>query len=104
MHDSDSSDLDVVDYDPSVDTYTAQFQQGAELPSTVLAEALADIRRCRTVDLDPLYHSVDTDALDTLIDASAGGSLSVSLTIDRFDVRIVSDGRIEITPPEAPRD
>lgn len=104
MHDSDTPDLDVVDYDPSVDTYTAQFQPCTELPSTVLAEALADVRRCRTVDLEPLYHSVDTDALDTLMQSSAGESLSVSLTIDGFAVRIVSEGRIEITPPETPRD
>jgi len=100
MIDSDNSDIETVEYDPANDTYTAQFRADTELASTALAEALADVRRCRTVELDPLYHSVDTDALDSLIESAAGESLEVSLTIDEFDVRVVSDGRIEITPPE----
>jgi hypothetical protein len=104
MTDSDTSELDFVDYDPGSDTYTAEFQTDTELASTVLAEALADIRRCETVDLDPLYHTIDTDALDTLIETSGDASLVVTITIDGFDVRLVGDGRIEITPPESQTD
>ena len=84
-------------YDPNTDTYVGQFD--VESASLAVMEALATIRHCEPTELEPLYHSVDPDALDRLVE-SGTDQLRVTMHIDGFEVVIIGDRRLEITPPE----
>jgi len=83
-------------YNPPTDTYTATFD---DMPASVaVTRGLADIHNCDVTDLDPLYESVDPDALDSLV-ASASDSFSVSFSADRCDVVILGNRLLEISVP-----
>ena len=83
-------------YDPRTDTYLTTF---GETPASVaLTEALADIRHCEPTELEPLYRTVDPDALDRLVD-SGSPKLRVGIQLDGFEVVVTGDRRLEITPP-----
>jgi hypothetical protein len=68
--------------------------------STAVVEAIASIRHCEPTDLEPLYNSVDSDALDAIIDGSDDGSVTVSLVANGLEVAVGSDGTVEIEPPD----
>lgn len=83
-------------YNPSTDTYTATFD---DTPASVaITRGLADIQNCDVTDLDPLYESVDPDALDSLV-ASASEGFSVALTVDGCDVVVRGNRLLEIGVP-----
>ncbi|WP_276250877.1 HalOD1 output domain-containing protein [Haloarcula rara] len=84
-------------YDPKTDTYVGIFE--TESASVAVMEALASVRHCEPTELDPLYCSVDPDALDRLV-ASGSDQLCVTMHIDGFEVVVTGSRRIEITPPE----
>jgi len=84
-------------YDPRTDTYVGMFDP--ESASIAITEALATVRHCEPTELEPLYRSVDPDALDRLV-ASGSDQLRVTMRIDGFEVVVTGDCRIEITPPE----
>ena len=84
-------------YDPKTDTYVGRFE--AEPASLAVTEALATVRHCEPTELEPLYSSVDPDALDRLV-ASGSEKLRIRVHIDGFDVVVTGSRRIEITPPE----
>ena len=83
-------------YNPTTDTYTARFDSLEA--SVAVTTGLADVRRCDITDLEPLYESVDPDALDRLVE-SASDSMSLSFTVDGFDVTIVAGKFLEISAP-----
>lgn len=89
-----------VDYDPDVDAYYAEFDSSETSASTAVVEAIASIRHCEPTELEPLYNSVDSDALDAIIGGSDNGSVTVSLVANDIDVAVRSDGTVEIEPPE----
>jgi len=84
-------------YDPKTDTYVGMFD--TESASIAVMEALASVRHCEPTELDPLYSSVDPDALDRLV-ASGSDQLCVTMRLDGFEVVVTGARRIEITPPE----
>ncbi|MBV0923098.1 hypothetical protein KTS45_02700 [Halomicroarcula limicola] len=86
-------------YDPMTDTYTTTVSFADVSPSIAVAEALATVRHCETTALSPLYDEIDTDALDAIITGS-GDSVSVTATVDGFEIVVTSGGKIEISPPE----
>jgi hypothetical protein len=83
-------------YDPRTDTYVGMFD--TESASIAVMEALASVRHCDPTELEPLYRSVDPDALDRLV-ASGSAKLCVTMSLDGFEVVVTGDRRIEITPP-----
>ena len=85
-------------YDPRTDTYVATFD--ATPASVAVTEALAAIKHCGPTDLEPLYRSVDPDALDRIVDSGSTG-LRVRIELDGFEVVVTGDRRLEITPPSA---
>lgn len=86
-----------VEYDPDTDVYYAEFDSTETNASTAVVESVAEVRHCDPMDLEPLYHSVDTDALDAIIDGSEG--VSVSLVANGLSVTIDCGGTLEIKPP-----
>lgn len=85
------------DPDPTVRTrYTVD-----EPPSTVIATAIAILQDAPPVELDPLYETVDPDALDAVlgdpyVDESES-ALRVTFTVSDCHVIAHSDGRITVT-------
>jgi hypothetical protein len=90
------ADDDGPTYDPRTDTYVGTFDM--ESASVAVMEALAAIRHCEPTELEPLYSSVDPDALDRLVESASDG-LHVRMHIDGFQVVVTGDHRLEITPP-----
>ena len=88
-------------YDPETDTYVGTFETTSA--SVAVLEALAAIKHCDPTDIDPLYETVDPDALDSVV-ASGNDGLTVTLSIDGFDVAVTADRRLEITPPSRSTD
>lgn len=90
----EASDIsDGMTYNPSTDTYTATFD---EVPASVaVTRGIADIHNCDVTDLDPLYESIDPEALDSLV-ASASNSFSVSFSADGCDVTVLGNRLLEI--------
>jgi len=86
-------------YNPRTDTYVGTFD--VESASVAVMEALAAIRHCEPTDLEPLYDSVDPDALDRVVESSSNG-VRVTVHIDGFEVVVTGDRRLEITPPSEP--
>jgi len=83
-------------YNPSTDTYIATFD--AVSASVAITSGLTDIYNCDVTDLDPLYETIDPDALDRLV-ASAPSSLSASLTTHGCDVVVMGNRFLEISVP-----
>lgn len=67
-----------------------------ENASTAVAEAVAEATEKRQTDLAPLQHSVDADALDSLLAQSESPRLELSFTYEGVDVRITGAGVIEV--------
>lgn len=71
--------------------------------SVSVVEAIAEERNADPLDIEPLWNSVDPEALDRLITA-ADGDLSVSFTVDDCLVTVRNDGTITTrTASETPR-
>jgi len=85
-------------YNPRTDTYVGSFD---ERPASIaVTEALASIRHCDPIELEPLYHSIDPEALDAIVD-SGDSDLRATFRIDGFEITVTGHGRLEITPPSA---
>jgi len=52
------------------------------------------------MELSPLYRSVDTDALDSLVANAEGTNVAVSFEIEGLHVAVRGDRTIQIEPPE----
>lgn len=69
-------------------------------PSTVLIETIADVTDRTPTEMEPLYDSVDPDALDALLKndgtAHLAQALSISFTFEGFHVTLRSDGHLEL--------
>ena len=65
-----------------------------------IAEALAELKEVQPEELEPLYYSIDIEALDRLIQHSKEGdrtSIQVTFNYDDCNITIYSDARIRIT-------
>jgi len=96
---NDGSGVDV-EYDPDRALYVGTFDQHETEASIAVVEAIAAVRRSDPIDLDPLYHVVDAEALDALVANTNQANVSVSFDIEDLRVTVRSKGRIEIEPPE----
>lgn len=76
-----------------------------EQPSMAVISAVANATNSDPSDLEPLYEVIDTDALDSLFEASPAGPWRaggrVSFTFEGCDVVVYGDGRVVVKPPGA---
>lgn len=56
---------------------------------------LADAQGLDPKDLPPLTHTIDLEALDTLID-SVPSDATVSFSVDGYDVTVTGDGTVNL--------
>lgn len=86
----------------------AEYDWLAVAPSTAVIETLAIALNRHPTTIDPLYGSVDPDALDVLVcpDRSGAprGRLSVRFTHNGHDVTVDSAGTVVTRPVEPPRE
>ena len=74
-----------------------------ETVSETVIAAVADAKGVSPLDLDPLYDSIDPDALDQLFDHAGGGSSITRLSFEMADceVHVRANGEVTVTPAPA---
>lgn len=82
-------------------TTTCRDEQVSETVITAVATAIdAD-----PLEMDPLYDSIDPDALDRLCGPStASPTLQLQFSLAGCEVEVRGDGTVTVTPPEATRE
>lgn len=75
----------------------ATYDWTSTAPSTGVIETVADATDREPLALDPLYHSVDTDALDRLV-VSSQKETTVTFSYAGRDVTVHSDGTVAVLP------
>lgn len=107
MIDDSSEAGDGLEYNSDADTYRTEFDR-AERPSTVVVKAIAAITGRPQDELEPLFYTVDPEALDGLfkpaLEGNHRGDVDVSFAYHGFDVAVRSYGIIEIRPAEEESD
>ena len=53
------------------------------------------------LDLDPLYETIDPEALDAVFDTATPPEASVTFTLADCEVTVYGSGEISVTPPDA---
>lgn len=67
-------------------------------PSLATIETVADAADCTQTALDPLYDSIDPDALNTLVRSTERQDTTVSFFFDGYDVTVHSSGLVVVRP------
>ena len=77
------------------------FDWSAVDPSTAVAELLADAAGCEPAEVGPLYDTVDSDALDSLVrHGESAAGCTVTFPHDGFEVSVSGDGEVLVYAPE----
>lgn len=75
-----------------------RFDWSSVKPSTAVVETVAAVAERDHGEIEPLYESVDPDALDALIaDSSREACVSMTLTLAGYEVHLRSDGDVVVT-------
>ena len=96
---------DAISYDSETDTYRLRHEWWRDRPlSTAVSMGVAAVTNTAPTDQDPLFESVDPDALNQLFDLSEESTEhcegQMTFSFNECKVTVYSDGTIEITPPE----
>lgn len=85
---------------PASGTYRARFDPDEVTASMAAVAALAEVMNVDPMELDPLFESINPDALDTLVGLpdSPNGALQVRFSASDHEITARSDGTIEIAP------
>lgn len=83
----------------------AEFDWSDVLPSTAVVETVAIAADREPMALEPLYDTIDPDALDTLVRSggtnSANGMASVTFALEGHEATVQPDGTVVVWPVEA---
>lgn len=65
--------------------------------SSEIVGQVAEREGVKATDLDPLFYSVDTDALDRLLEHENGeGPVHIEFTYCGYDIHVSSDGTVRV--------
>lgn len=67
-----------------------------ETPCAAIVELVAEVTNRGHTDLEPLQRTIDGDALNTLFESSGTERLHVSFAYEGVNVRVTSDGVVEV--------
>lgn len=67
-------------------------------PATAIVRALSTVTETPPTELDPLYETVDTDALNRLF-GRPDTSLSLEFDVDDWTVVVTDEGRLSVERP-----
>lgn len=98
---SDYPTVPAVEYDPATDAYYMTFDPTVRSANEAVVESVTAVLHRDSLDIDPLYEYVDTDALDAMVHAAPAKRspyLSASFRFENADVTVHGDGTIRIEP------
>ncbi|MFD1685837.1 HalOD1 output domain-containing protein [Halobellus litoreus] len=99
---SDERTKDPTDSNPDHETVRARYDWESTPPSTAIVETIAEATGDNPTALEPLYESVDPDALNALLTSvpsrTAGRDLRISLSVDGHAITVFGDGGIVVRP------
>lgn len=95
---------DAIEYDPETDTYRATYDGSTESASTAVVSTVAAVAEVGPLEIEPLYATVDPDALDALMDpvvsGPSRGDIRVTFSLAGHDVTVHSYGIVAVRPPD----
>ena len=96
--------VESVEYHQDSATVRTQFDQEKTPASMAVIAALADIMDADPIELDPLYSTVDPDALDALVRVRLGtdGDIHVTFTHEDHAITVYSYGVVTISQKHDP--
>lgn len=96
-----SVELESLEYSRELETYCARYDQDSTSTSIAVVAAMANILGVDPLELDRLYDTVDTDALDKLgrIQETPNGAVDISFAFEGYAITASSDGVVAISPP-----
>jgi len=81
-------------------TIQTEFDWESVTPSTAVIETIAIAANTDPSEVEPLYDSVDSDALDRLLQSTGtrptNGSTTVSFAVSEYEVSVHSDGTVAV--------
>lgn len=82
--------------DADVDAFHHRFNPSTQSVAGEVVSAVATIKNTQETDLEPLYDTVDTDALEVLVSASAGhrGAVEVQFRYEGLEITVSGTGDI----------
>lgn len=97
---------DGLEYSSDGGSHRVEFDANDQQVSMAVVRAVAAIDGRAPNDLDPLYHVVDPDALDTLFGPTIGddhrGDVEISFRYHGYEVSVRSYGMIVISETDVP--
>lgn len=95
---------DETGFDPTTGTFHAAFdaEPGSDVDSAVAAivKTVATVTNRDATELDPLYWTVDAEALTALVASSRTDPLEVTFSYEGCQVTVSSHGRVVVASPE----
>lgn len=97
-------EVEEIEYNQGSGTVRTQFDQEKTPPSMAVIATLAEVTGLDPVDLDPLYSTIDPDALDSLVCVRNGshGDSHVSFRHENHSITVQSYGVVTVTPESGP--
>jgi hypothetical protein len=90
---------DGVGYDPTTDTYHSEYDRGdADSLSFTIVTTVSIATGQETTAMEPLYSSVDPDALEALFAHTRGDTVRASFSYEECTVTIGGSGEIVVQP------
>ena len=92
------------DPDPDLEgAILATFDWSATAPTEAVVRTVAIAADAEPTEIEPIFRSIDPDALDALVGSAGDGSRSAPVTVSfsfvGHDVTVGSDGTVEVWPP-----
>lgn len=82
--------------------WTSRWNGNGQSPSLAIVDALVDLQDTAPTSLDPLYNSIEADALDTLLRHDTGARVAVEFRYGDYSITVKNDGEIQIRDVEDP--
>lgn len=92
------------DSDAASRTFTARYdRENGRPPSTTVIDTIAQATGTEPGVLEPLFETLDPDALDAVFDVDGGSPSSaagrIAFRYEGWDVRVHADGRVVVSQP-----
>lgn len=76
---------------------------GPQSPSTAVIDAIATVADTSPLSIEPLYETVELEALDRLLEhaGSNGSGIALEFRVDEWDLIVTGDGQVLVFEAEA---
>jgi len=97
--------LEPLESQSGADCHRFEYEQDTTDASMAVVAALSEVDETDPMALQPLYETIDTDALDTLMSGREADSDAVAVTVEvaAYTVTVYSDGEVAVSPSPTER-